>query len=507
MATLTADALANRVAARHQTFDPDTEVFAKIGYTPNDKQRLFHDATEYDLLYGGAAGGGKTAALVADDLKDAIRYPGIRIGAFRRTYDELAESLLKQLASFGYAAALGARWNATERELRFPNSSIIRYRYAESLVDASRRLGGEYQKMTFDERSLFAPSVIDHLTERLRSGNRAIPVLGIRSGTNPGGSDHAAVKAKFIDGTDHGANVYTDDYGHSVRFIPAKVDDNPHVDAGYVRVLDAIPDPARRAAMRDGDWDQFSGQYFTEWRRERHVVPAFAIPKSWLRYVGIDWGFSAPWAVIWAAVDEDRRVWVYRELYDTQVGEAEQAKRILDAEDGERVMTRFADDAMWTGRGDAKSVADIYAENSCHIDPAQKGERVTGWQRVHSYLANGPACQHHRAAGWEVCPMLHVLDHAAPNLIRTLPALPHDGRKVEDVDTKAEDHAPDALRYLLINVGDGSSGYVFDDTNTDEDTHQPQGTFTVRLDPNTRHLDFNEDRDPAAGTAVKSPYA
>jgi hypothetical protein len=360
--------------------------------------------------------------------------------------------------------------------------------------------------MTFDERSLFAPSVIDHLTERLRSGNRRIPVIGIRAGTNPGGSDHAAVKAKFIDATDHGAKVYVDDFEHTVRFIPAKVDDNPHVDPGYVKVLNAIPDPARRAAMRDGDWDQFSGQYFTEWRHAKHVVPAFPLPASWLRYAGIDWGHAAPWAVVWLAVDEDRRVWVYRELYVTKVGEAEQAKRIVEAEAGERVLTRWADDAMWTGRGDAKPISSIYAENGAHLQPAKKGERVTGWQRVHTYLADAPACPHHRALGWTVCPKLHVLDGAAPNLVRTLPALPHDQTKVEDVDSKAEDHAPDALRYLLINLGDGSSGFITDDDTGDEATHQPHDTFTARIDQNVSHLSFGEDRDPAAGQAAPSPY-
>ena len=456
------------VAARFKEaakpFDPQASVFDLIGYSPTPKQWLFHNATEYDVLYGGAASGGKTAALVADDIKDCIRYPGIRIGAYRRTFDELDESFIKQLGQFGFAERLGARWNATAKELRFPNGSLIRYRFAENIIDASKRMGGEYQKISFDERTLFAPGVVDRLIERIRTANPNIPVIGIRSGTNPGGPDGAAVKERYVIGTDYGDQVYTDDNEQTVRFIQALVWDNPHINKAYVKTLQAIPDPARRAAMLEGDWDQYDGMVFVQWRRERHVVPAFDVPASWNRYAGIDWGYRNPWAVVWAAVDEDGRAWVYRELYQTEVGEDVQAQTIVELDQGEHVIARFADDAMWTGRGAAKSVAQVYADNHCSITPAHKGERVTGWQRVHSYLSDAPACTYHREQGWERCPNLHVLEGAAPNLIRTLPALAYDQRKPEDVDTKSEDHAPDALRYLLINLAEPTiTGWLHDD--------------------------------------------
>ena len=495
----------DRLAVSLQPRDVMAETFQAIGYVPTPRQAEFHAATEYDVLYGGAAGGGKSAGLVADDLKDAMRFPGIRIGAFRRTYDELAESLLKELARFGYAETLGARWNGSERELTFANGSVIRYRYAETEQDATRRQGGEYQKLTLDERTLFLPAVVDLLSERVRSGSRSVPVIGIRSSTNPGGAGHGGVRLRFIDATGYGQRVYTDSNEFTVRFIPAKVDDNPHVDKGYVRRLDAIPDPARRAAMRDGDWDQFSGQVFGEWKRERHVVPRFDLPTSWRRYAGIDWGFTAPWAVIWLAEDEDRRAWIYRERYGTKIGELEQAHRITEAEQGETV-TRWADDAMWTGRGDAKSVADVYIGAGCFIKPAKKGERVSGWQRVHSYLADGPACLYHREQGWATCPKLHVLDGAAPNLVRTLPALPYDPHRTEDVDTHAEDHAADALRYALINLGQGPKFFLDSTTAADGHTHDPHGTFSIRVDPSHAHLSFGEDRDPLAGRSKASPY-
>lgn len=444
-----------RARAATRNADPAT-VFARLGYEPTERQQVFHDAAEFDVLYGGAAGGGKTKALLMQGIAWCMAHPGIRIGAFRRTYPELKESLLAELAQVGFAAELGAQWKGSDYDLRFPNGSLLMFRYAESLQDATRRQGGQYQGLLFDERTLTSPDVIDFLYSRVRSGRTDVPVVGVRSGSNPGGPGHGAVKKMFIDATGYGQHIVTGTNGRSVRFIPSKITDNPHLDADYASRLDSLPE-AMRKAFRDGSWDVFAGQYFTEWNRDRHIVGPTEIPATWQRVAGMDWGYAAPWCVLWGAIDEDDRVWIYDELYATQVGESEQARRILAAEEGHGVApwARFADDAMWTRRGEVQSVADTYAQCGCHLAPARKGERLSGWQRVRSYLADGPACAQHRAMGWEKCPRLHVLEGGAPNLCRTLPTLPYDTApaKVEDLDTKAEDHAADALRYLLINVG------------------------------------------------------
>lgn len=432
---------------------PQVDVFDLLEYEPTPKQVEFHAATEFDVLFGGAAGGGKTKSLVADDLRDAIRYPGIRIGAFRRTYGELKESLLAELAGFGYAGALGARWNGTEYELRFPNGSLIMYRYAESVADATRRQGGQYQKLTFDERNLTSPDVIRFLESRLRSGRKDIPVIGIRSGTNPGGVGHGASRDRYIDATNYGENVVTDIRGRTVRFIPSKLSDNPHVNPEYAMDLMALPE-TMRAAFLDGNWDAFAGAMFPELSRDRHVIDPVELPHGWRRYNGVDWGFTAPWAVLWAAVDEDGRVWVYREIYRRRVGEADQAKQILDAEGDERIRARFADDAMWATRGDAKAIAEVYADNGVNLTRAGKGagSRIQGWQRWRSYLAEGPACPHHRAQGWATCPMLHMFSTCV-ELFKELRDLPHAVTgDPEDADSRAPDHLADAGRYLLMNL-------------------------------------------------------
>ena len=455
-------ARAELAAALRRNLQPERmDVFSLLGYEPSAKQREFHDAQEFDVLYGGAAGGGKSYALVAHGLRAAAWYGGMRIGVFRRSYDELQESIMPVLAAWSYGEALGARWNGANREIVFPNGSVIRLRYLEALADASRRQGGGYQLLLIDERTQMVPGAVEQLMERLRTGTSSgIPVLGVRSTSNPGGASHGAVKQRYIDATDYGKRVYADEFGITVRFIPATVDDNKHVDPGYKARLDAIPDPQRRAAMRFGSWDSFSGQVFTEWNRERHIITPFAVPAEWERYLAVDWGYTAPWCVLWGAVDEDGRLWIYRELYSPGVGEHEQAKRILEAE-GDEAPYRVGDPAMWAQRGDAEAISTAYLAEGVHLNKANN-DRLGGWQRIHSYLEEGPACPHHRAHGWATCPRMHILAGCA-NLIRTLPTLPYSLLRTEDVDTKAEDHAADALRYLCMAIGEGPGFPIFDE--------------------------------------------
>ncbi len=432
-------------------------VFAQLGYAPEPKQWEFHRATEYDILYGGAAGGGKTKAMVMHALWAAVAYPGITIGVFRRTFPELAESVIPELARVGFGAELGFTWNGTTRELR-RNGSVIRLAYLENIVDASRKQGGEYQLLLFEERTLMAPGIAEIVMERLRSGASKIPVLGVRSTSNPGGASHSEVKQRYIDPTNYGAQIATDPIGHTIRFIPAKVHDNPHVDAGYLAVLQSIPDAARRAAMLEGSWDSFAGQVFTEFRVDKHVVQPFAIPDGWSRYLGVDWGYTAPWAAIWVAEDEDGRLWVYRELYERGVGEHEQARRILAAEAGDPASYRVGDPAMGAKRGDAESITSAYLGEGVPLEPANN-DRLAGWARLHSYLADGPACLHHRAHGLDVCPRLHIFAPCA-NLIREVAGAPYSSTKVEDVDTAASDHALDACRYALMAIGGQATFFV-----------------------------------------------
>lgn len=474
------------------------DIFPLIGYTPTPKQAEFHAATEFAVLYGGSTGGGKSRALTAEAIRACVRYPGLRVGAFRRSYPELRESLLSELAKLEFAAPLGARWNGTEHELRFSNGSLIMFRYAETLPDATRRQGGEYHLVCFDELTLFPPDVITFLESRVRSGRADIPVIGIRASANPGGPGHGSVKDRYIEPTRYGAEVVRDERGRTVRFIPSRLSDNPHMNPEHAADLQALSGQMREAFL-EGNWDIFSGQMYPELKRDRHVLAPFALPAAWTRYCGVDWGyFPGYWAVVWAASDEDGRVWVYREAYEQLVGEADQARRILEAEaPGEHVAVRYGDDAMFATRGEAKPISEVYAENGVPLTPANKGSRVIGWQRIRSYLTEMPACPHHRALGWDSCPRLHIFS-GCEHLFRHLADLSHATKgDPEDAGPNPHDHLPDALRYLLINLGSGPEFTVFGEQKTNPvaeeiEPLEPLGQFAFRPDPETPDWGYEE---------------
>jgi len=502
-----ASALANRLDPP----DRRQSVFDALGYTPTPKQAEFHAATEHSVLFGGSTGGGKSRALTAEAIVACDRYPGLRVGAFRRSYPELRESLLAELAKLQFAAPLGARWNAAEHELRFPNGSLIMFRYAETMTDATRRQGGEYQLLVLDELTLFGADVVSFLESRVRSGRADIPVIGTRASANPGGPGHGAVKERYIEPTAYGTRVVVDDRDRTVRFIPSRLSDNPHMNPEHASDLLALSGQMREAFL-EGNWDVFSGQMYPELKRDRHVVGPFALPETWARYCGVDWGYyPSYWAVVWAAEDEDGRVYVYREAYEQLVGEADQAKRILAAElPNEHIVARYSDDAMFATRGSAKPISEMYADEGCHLTPASKGSRVTGWQRVRSYLAEMPACPHHRSLGWQNCPRLHIFS-GCENVFRYLADLSHATKgDPEDASGNPHDHLPDALRYLLINLGTGpeflADAEPVSSLAAELGPWEQRGNFAYRPDEREPEWGTGDEDHSQRGMVQRSPF-
>jgi hypothetical protein len=288
--------------------------------------------------------------------------------------------------------------------------------------------------------------------------------------TNPGGIGHKYLKDRFVNPTKRGKIRHVEKIEgtkltRTVAFIPAKASDNPHINEGYDAVLNSIPDPQRRAAMRDGDWDAMVGQFFEQWQYSKHVVRSFPVPKEWARYAGVDWGFRDPFAVVWVAVDNDRRMWVYREICVSGVQNTDQAKIILETERGagENEVMRVADPSMWGSRGTPLSIADQYGQEGCGIMPANN-DRTIGWSLVHQYLGDGPACEIHKLEGKKTCPMLHVFEDKCPLFIEQIPALPRSTSKPDDCETRnVDDHIADALRYVCMYAGNFARPIFYDE--------------------------------------------
>jgi hypothetical protein len=457
-----------------------------------------------DALYGGAGGGGKSWSLLAYAIRACYRYPGIQVFWFRRSFPELNQSVLRTLARYGYAKRLGAKWDGSKYELRFLNGAVLTFGHAKNLQEAASLSSAEINLLILDERTTIPPDVVDFLYTRIRSGVAGVPCLGARSASNPGHIGHGVVKESYVDATDYGTKEITDAAGRRRIFIPAKATDNPYV-GNYDETLQGIADPELRARIRDGDWTAMPDAAFPDWKRDRVVVPAFEIPESWARHGGLDYGWAAPSVYMAAAKDGDGRLWFYRELTMVQTPEREQARQILAANQDAHVRVIAADPAMWGKAGSGLPPADQMVTEGLALIKADN-DRLGGKSRMHTYLAEAPACPVHREAGWVTCPLLHVFDGACPMFVKTMGTLSRDPHRPEDVDTDGPDHWYDSGRYLIMAIGMGPQLPLYDLPDEAERIAdyvtplRPMGKFALR-DPDGEDDWLSTDNEPA-GTRI-----
>ncbi len=420
-------------------------------------QKAFMDADADEVLFGGAAGGGKSYGQLADALVYALKYPKSKQLILRKTFPELEHSLI--FASLGFYPKSVCKYSATMRKWTFINGSVIEFGYCATRTDTLRYQGAEYDVVRFDELTHFTEEQYTYLISRIRGVN-PYPKM-VKSSTNPGGVGHSWVKRRFIDGFSPN-EVHTDKESGARRlFIPSFVQDNVFLmqsDADYIRRLEQLPEKERRALLC-GEWDIFDGQVFAEWknsiagrqtRRWSHVIEPFDIPKEWRRYRAFDFGYSKPFAVSWFAVDGDGRAYNYRELYgctgEPDVGVrwtaqriAEKIKEIEDKEDKGCSIVGVADPAIWNSTGSCEgSIADMMEKCGVYFEKGNHN-RLAGKMQVHYRLAFDD----------EGLPMIYFFENCK-NIIRTLPELTYDPMRPEDVDTRAEDHLYDALKYFLM---------------------------------------------------------
>lgn len=441
---------------------------------PNPAQARAHSVEVDELMYGGAAGGGKTDFLIAEALAVCLEFPGAQVAIFRRTSRQLAElgGIQLRLLDRIPQPHVGT-FNGTDRVWTLRNGSRIRLAYVARDADVTKFQGAEFALIAIDQVEQFTEFQYLYLLHRLRvSGDlaRKMDAAGYRpkaiSSANPGGVGHGWVKRRWIDPFPTGGVAFRpaptpEQPNPGTRmFIPALLEDNEHnVDASYRQRLEGLPDDERRAMLL-GDWNVYKGQRFQGFRTATHVADPEDLPLKITRGVprglGIDYGLDAPFCALWGAKLADDLVVVYRELYTAGLTAEEQAEAILAAEEpGERTRGRpipaALDPACWARSANVKltdlerkaagpprgSIAWHYQRAGLPVERA-RNDRLAGVSDVARRLQVRPD-------GW---PRIIILS-TCPNLIRTLPELPRDPRRPEDVDTKAEDHAYDALRYLL----------------------------------------------------------
>lgn len=408
----------------------------------------------HELLYGGAAGGGKSDWLLWHQYHLALEHPGFSGLILRRTFPELRRSLIKRsLIRFDHSVA---KYRRAEKVWEFRNGSTIEFGYCEADDDVYQYQSAEYDCVAFDELTQWPSDVpYTYLMSRLRSDWRKAArglVPHIIAGTNPGGVGGHWVKERFVDiAPAETRTEHVDDELGTVTtrvFIPALLNDNRYVNKdAYVAALGNLATETREALL-NGSWDQVEGQYFTQWNRAVHVIAPFTIPSWWARARGYDYGYTNPACCLWAAFDEDGTAYVYREWYATGHTPPAQA-RAIEALNGphEKIGYTVADPSIWTRTGAGPPIATQLADHGLVTRKANNA-RVDGWARVRSYLElDARQADDEHPAGK---PKLYVFSNCL-NLIRTLPMLVRDRSNPEDLDTDGEDHAADALRYLLMS--------------------------------------------------------
>lgn len=415
-----------------------------IVFRPNPgPQEDFLAAPEEDVLFGGAAGGGKSYAFIIDPLRYAHKR-GHRALLLRKSLKELRQ-LIDLTRNLYPQIFPGSKYKETEKLWIFPSGAKIEFGYLEKDGDVYQYQGQEYTWIGFDEIThLHTEFPWHYLGSRLRTTDPEIQ-LYMRATTNPGGPGHSWVKKRYIDPAPAGES-FTGDDGLSRKFIPAKLSDNPYLakDGRYEKMLKSMDEVTRRRLL-EGDWNINEGIAFPEFIRELHIIPPFEIPAHWFRFKGIDYGYAAPSACMWCAVDpSDGTIIVYRELYQSGLTGEELGQALVDMEQDEnQSILGVLDGAAWNRVGySGPTIGEVLnrAPFSLKLRPADKN-RIAGKIQIHERL---------RVNEDTGRPKIQFFSSVV-NIIRELESLPLDPNKPEDVDTKAEDHAYDALRYALMS--------------------------------------------------------
>lgn len=430
----------------------------KLDLTITPKQRDFINAHEDEVLFGGAAGGGKSYGQLVDALLYALRYPQSKQLILRRTFPDLERSLVLVHLEF-YPRGV-YRYSGKTHRGWFRNGSTIEFGYLDNEKDVYQYQGAEYDVIRFDELTHFTEPMYRYLVSRVR-GVRPYP-RSVKSSTNPGGVGHSWVKARFIDGAPPGTVQHTKK-GRTRLFIPSLVQDNPFLmqgDPDYINRLETLPEEQRKALLL-GDWNIFSGQVFEEWRNDpthykdgawTHVIEPFEIPDWWKIWRGFDFGYSKPFSVGWYAADSDGKVYRIKEWYGC-TKDPNTGLKLTPQQIAEGIRQREAEDPLLKGKH-IMGIADpaIFEESRGESIAAmmEKRPNFIYWEPGdHKRLPGLMQC-HYRLAFDKNGQCMFQVFNTCRGFIRTVPALVYSDVRPEDINTDMEDHIYDEWRYVMM---------------------------------------------------------
>lgn len=439
---------------------------------PRQEDAIQSEARE--ILYGGAAGGGKSHLMRIGFVLWCLQVPGLQAYLFRREYGDLVRNHLE--GPTGFHALLGdlilaARCKVVDKEIRFTNGSKIYLCHCQHEKDIFGYHGAEIHLLGIEEATQFTEFMIRYLRGRMRAPKEFLETLPPQLRgmfpralytSNPGGVGHAYLKSAFVD--PHPPMTLfrnTEDGGLLRQFIPARLSDNPSIDeAEYTMQLRGLGSPSYVRALLDGDWSATVGAFYPEFIYERHVVKSFLPPPHWFRFRSFDWGSSAPFSVYWWAVADGQDIpalgralprgalVAYREWYGCQenspargIGMRNEdiAAGILERSPApeEQNLQTVTDSLPFQDRGGYT----VNAVFRAHGVPLIQGDtsRIPGHSQLRSRLRGTP----------DLGPMIYFVDQCV-HAIRTIPMMQHDDKDPEE-HVGDEDHAVDAIRLACMS--------------------------------------------------------
>jgi hypothetical protein len=420
-------------------------------YVPTPKQVEFDSCPAKYVLYGGAAGPGKSHAARWALYRRCLRLTNYRALLLRRTYPELESTHLDMMAQ--EAERIGAVFTKSERTMSFPQTgAVIRCGHMDDKDAVQKYLSTEYDVIVPDEGSTFDPDALLELSTRARTSKPQVLAEGGAKfwvASNPGGPASAVLLDLFIDHAPDpdkypalATNFKVDDW----TYIPATLDDNPYIDPAYMQQLATLP-KWRYEQLRYGDWRVFSGQFFSQFQQRMHVQamePGTEV--RWFR--SMDWGRNQPGCVLWWAQLADHKLYIRKELKFQGNDEQEVAAKIkqIDEQLGlTKIAYTAADPAIFNKTGAThtnasygfrgQSIGETLAFYDINVVKSDN-DRFNGWGRCHALLREAPDTQ----------PWLAIHPDCR-YLIRSIAAAKSDDKDPDDVDTDTDDHALDAWRY------------------------------------------------------------
>ena len=426
-------------------------------YVPHPKQVLFHKTCANEVLFGGAAGPGKSRALRAEGLRWACTIPGLQIYLFRRTFPELEKNHI--ISSQGEFPKDLGEYKSQARRWEFFNGSMLHFCHCQYEQDVFQYQGAEIHLLLIDELTTFTKFQYDYLRGRVRC-TLTVPeefkhkVPGIYCASNPGGVGHTFCRARWVDYARpmEVKRAPVLEGGMLRQYIPALLEDNPTLtsaDPGYRSRLEALPEPYRTAYL-NGDWDIFIGQAF-DFYYDYHVIKDHLVPSGAPVYMTFDWGFGAPFSVCWFYIDQDGRMIMFSEWYGWD-GNQNKGLRLADIEVADGINTReqamgvlnvvqriagpdcFQKKPDYRGGGQGPSTAEIFSNRNIFLTAGDANRKL----KIRQFRNRLMVPKNEKG---EVCgrPMLQVFE-SCTQFIRTIPAISAMPSNPEDIDTTGEDH-------------------------------------------------------------------